>query len=472
MRLYSVWLYLVGVAIAALLLSASLASRPTEAALEEKPAAEPPATAKADPDGWGKPGSEGIRIRLVIPSTGGRSPQIAPDTFKAVFEVWNTGDKPISLAIQNATDGQTLVADDWIMGLNILVRKTEDNVPPRLFQRTDDEDRRWSQVKPTFSGEARTIGPSEKVALNIQLRRLHPQAARDGDDLLKLQGDYEIRPVYDVGQRTGLRVWQGMASGGWLRVHIGNSTLEPELPKATPPATNSDGKQTARPEMEPIEPETSVLTREQIRGLDGVLDYDKELANRWDAPAERIPRMSTADLLKYFAASPLRVPLMLYDDPNLGIARAIRVSTTLTEAVNRKDLIEGWMEMNRELMRDFEKRNSQSNGETSSSLLSADQLLLYPPVFKKTRGREKELLRFVSRRYRWMQEVNKSKGKGASVFSASLGSAAQLAVKLAQALEPDGNWKMPTPNDQGEDDFFSRVERLAGAQASSSAEVP
>jgi tetratricopeptide (TPR) repeat protein/protocatechuate 3,4-dioxygenase beta subunit len=170
-----------------------------------------------DAEGWGAAGTDGLRIRLVIPAKEGQKPQLTVESFKAAIEVWNTGEKPVLVAEQNFWGGHEQSLDDWMIGLRISVRDKDRTV--REFFRADDY---WSKLE--NSANTREIRPGEKARYGI---RLDPVVDKQGVNILSLRGDYELQPNLLVRGQHPVG-WRGDASGGWVPVTLGNAVQTPQ----------------------------------------------------------------------------------------------------------------------------------------------------------------------------------------------------------------------------------------------------
>jgi hypothetical protein len=182
---------------------------------DAKAAEAPPSPAEP---GWGEPGTNGIRIRLVLPEGKSGKAVLTADNCAARLEVWNTSRQPIVIAEQNLTGGRVQIADEWIIGLRIAVLT---NHQAREFTRTDDQDRYWSVY--SGSANARSIPPGQRMGFGI---RLHKLADAAGTNLLELPGDCELQPTLNVIGKSG-QSWKGQAVGQPVPVRI-------ELPQPSP----------------------------------------------------------------------------------------------------------------------------------------------------------------------------------------------------------------------------------------------
>ncbi len=168
--------------------------------------------------GWGEPGTNGIRIRFVLPEGKSGKPVLTPDNCAARLEVWNTSGQRILIAEQNLTGGRVQIADEWIIGLRIAVLT---NHQAREFSRTDDQDRYWSVDG--GSATVRPIPPGQRLGFGLRLHKLADEA---GTNLLDLPGDCELQPRLNVIGKSGLG-WKGQAVGKPVPVRI-------ELPPPRP----------------------------------------------------------------------------------------------------------------------------------------------------------------------------------------------------------------------------------------------
>jgi hypothetical protein len=196
--------------------------------------------------------------------------------------------------------------------------------------------------------------------------------------------------------------------------------------------------------------------------LDGVLGYDREIAAKFDLPPDKLKTASTEELASYFFAGPMPGGwFLLYDDPNKGIERALRASATLLEVTNREDLVEGIAAMcaHTDIESVLRLEEAGERGRVSMSLFWADQFLIYPPVFARTKGKEKELLPLLCDRYRRMSAVNRAKPENPP-YGAVFSTTKQLAMSLIRSLGEQGkvNWRKFDIRD--EEAFYTAIEQF------------
>ncbi len=166
---------------------------------------------------WGETGEDGLRIRLLVPSEIGQGPRLTPEDFKAVLEVWNTGNRPVRLAEQYTTSAVEMVADDWLIGLGI--RVIGENDCARRFVRADFAGN--GSGMSNYSGLVRTIGARQRSDFKINLRRLIDK--QEGTNLLALRGAYQLVPVLELMPLTGGLedgLWRGRVEGKPVPVQI------------------------------------------------------------------------------------------------------------------------------------------------------------------------------------------------------------------------------------------------------------
>jgi hypothetical protein len=175
---------------------------------DANPAEAPPSLTEP---GWGDPGTNGIRIRLVLPESKSGKPVLTADNCVARLEVWNTSPQRILIAEQNLTGGRLQIADEWIIGLRIELLT---NHEARKFSRTDDQDKYWSLD--SGSSNVRPIPPGQRIGFGIRLHKLADEA---GTNLLDLPGDCELQPRLNVTGKSGLG-WKGQAVGKPVPVRI------------------------------------------------------------------------------------------------------------------------------------------------------------------------------------------------------------------------------------------------------------
>jgi hypothetical protein len=173
-----------------------------------------------DEPGWGEPGSNGIRIRLVLPPGKSGKPVLTPDNCDARLEVWNMSTQRILIAEQNLTGGRMQIVDEWIIGLRIAVLT---NHEPRLFTRTDDQDKYWSLD--SGSANVQPILPGQRLGFGVRLHKLADEAGRS---LLELQGDCELQPNLNVIGKSG-GSWKGLAIGKPVPARIESP---PQIPRS------------------------------------------------------------------------------------------------------------------------------------------------------------------------------------------------------------------------------------------------
>jgi hypothetical protein len=192
--------------------------------------ASPPTTQAAE-GGWGEPGTGGLRIRLLSISEDSGKLVLTPDKMTAAVEVWNTGDKAVTIAEQNTTGGRKMIQDDWLVGLTLTV--IDANHGARIFFRGDNEDQYWTSVE-NFNGGAREIPVGGKALFKIRLHRL---VDREGTNLLALRGQFELQPVLEILGYGG-SLWMGLAAGKPVPVQIeAAAPIKSGTAPATQPAT-------------------------------------------------------------------------------------------------------------------------------------------------------------------------------------------------------------------------------------------
>lgn len=191
--------------------------------------------------------------------------------------------------------------------------------------------------------------------------------------------------------------------------------------------------------------------------LDGVLKYDEEIAAKWDLPADEVARAPSVKLLTHFSASPMRVWLGLYEQPEIGALRAIRGSKSLAALVQRPDMIEAFIEWNKQYIEQINQLQSDSTngGELSSQIVACDDLLRSGEILQKTKGYERELLKVLCERYRAMTETNALFDADNKPFGASFNSLVHLIKSMADVVDPTANW-----NHGDEAELVARAESL------------
>ncbi len=206
--------------------------------------------------------------------------------------------------------------------------------------------------------------------------------------------------------------------------------------------------------------------------LSKVLPYDKEIAASMDIPEEELPSTLTDQLCWHCINGPARTWFTLYSDPNLGIERALQASTALATLVDREDFMESVIKVYGEApievyigkadqmmydgvpIEDYTKKADHEDyirlfedmaenpdivlPQLSLALYTCDQLLMYPPVFEKTKGHEKELLSHLCDRYRRMVKTNEAMEKMGrqGPYSVAFNTTKQLAMRLMVRLDP------------------------------------
>ena len=201
--------------------------------LATQPASQPVSPPAADDaDGWGKPGHDGLRIRLVLNSTDGRTPVLTGEDPAAAVELWNTSDKPVNIAEHNQFCGRLMVYDEWLIGLQMCVIYP-DRGGMGMFHRADDTDQFWSSLD-GFRGGAREIPAGEKALFKIRLHRL---VDNEGKNLLSLRGNLRLKPYLFLRGQSG-NLWQGMSVGNPVLLSISDERTGTAPQPATQPATH------------------------------------------------------------------------------------------------------------------------------------------------------------------------------------------------------------------------------------------
>jgi len=178
------------------------------------------------------------------------------------------------------------------------------------------------------------------------------------------------------------------------------------------------------------------LQAEQIEHLNNVLPYDREIAAKFDIPEKDLATTQSDVLLKHFSRGPMRVWFGMYDnDPNMGITRALRASKTLAALFGRRDIIPAIIKVYQETHLEPDKMQDIDPGTTSMSLMIIDEFLMYPPVFEKVAGYEKQILLLLCERYRKMEMVNSS-NPDTPVYSAIYISTKNLTLLLLKRVAP------------------------------------
>jgi hypothetical protein len=181
-----------------------------------------------------------------------------------------------------------------------------------------------------------------------------------------------------------------------------------------------------------------------------VLPHDQKIFAKFDLPQEELARATSAELCEHFVRSPMTTTFGLYSDPNIGIERAIRASTTLAALVERGDAIEG-------IVGYYNKTNQEipgllPNGQPSAdaipvalSLWHADELLLFPEIFARTAGHEKPILDSMRKRFAAVAAANAiyRYPTGEGLFDLSIGTAKRISLLLLERTDPEGaeRWK-------------------------------
>lgn len=214
------------------------------------------------------------------------------------------------------------------------------------------------------------------------------------------------------------------------------------------------------------------MTDEQVEHLNKVLPYDREIFAKSDIPEEQLSTTPTDKLWWHFSVStPMYIHFGLYDNPNKGITRATRGSRTLSTLISREDMIEAIVKAYSEVPIEPEKMRDygiESAGKISMALHASDQLLMYPPVFEKTKGHERELLSHLCQRYRRMTRVNQryeKMGMGEyHAYSAVFNTTKTLALRFLERLDPQAydNWKEGKIED--EPLLFNTIEEVLSRQ--------
>ena len=128
----------------------------------------------------------------------------------------------------------------------------------------------------------------------------------------------------------------------------------------------------------------------------------------------------------------------MYNDQNLGIRRALQASKTLQAFVERPDVMNGFIEVYQKIELDPEKNEELPGGRISMAVMHTDQLLLYPEIFEKSSGYEKEMLAILCERYNLMKDINlryeEADGKD-TVYSASFNTTKLLTFRLLEKYD-------------------------------------
>jgi len=191
--------------------------------------------------------------------------------------------------------------------------------------------------------------------------------------------------------------------------------------------------------------------------LENVLPYDEEIAAKWDLPADEIAKAPSVKLLTHFSASPMRVWLGLYEQPDIGARRAIRGSKSLAALVKRDDMMQAFVDWNKQYIEQINNLQSDSTngGELSSQIVACDDLLRSGEILQKSKGHERELLKVLCERYRVMTETNLLFDTDNKPFGASFNSLVHLIKSMADVIDPTANW-----NRGDEAELVSRAESL------------
>lgn len=199
------------------------------------------------------------------------------------------------------------------------------------------------------------------------------------------------------------------------------------------------------------------LKTEQIRQLNKTLHHDRKLAAKFDIPDEDLATTPSDVLCKhFFAVTPMRVWFGMYDDRNMGITRAIRGSKTLGTLFGRKDVIPGIVKVYKETPLEPEKMQDMDAGTTSMALMTIDEFMIYPPVFERSVGYEKEILSILCDRYKRMEKVNASRPPNDPIYSATYNSTKTLALLLVERVKPGLHNSLVTETSYSR--MFARIE--------------
>lgn len=203
--------------------------------------------------------------------------------------------------------------------------------------------------------------------------------------------------------------------------------------------------------------EREVEVQEQ---LEAVSPFDRELSAKFDLSPEEIEKAPTAKLLNHFSTSGMRVWLGLYDEADIGVRRAIRGSTTLAAFVKRPDMMDGFIQWNKQYIEEIRNLTPESTtgGELSSHLVASDDLLKFRGIFQRAKGRERELLGVLCERYRAMVEANALFDEEHKPFGASFNALLLIIKELAREIDPTGPW-----DESDEPTLVARAEALVPA---------
>lgn len=204
------------------------------------------------------------------------------------------------------------------------------------------------------------------------------------------------------------------------------------------------------------------LQAEDITHLNNVLPHDLRSSAKFDIPEKDLATTPSDVLCKhFFAVSPLRITFGLYDGSNpriMGITRAIRSSSTLGTLFYREDIIPGIIKFYQETPLEPEKMQDLEPGTTSMSLMATDEFLMYPPVFERSAGYEKQILSILCDRYRRMEKVNSSRPDDDPLYGGIYNSTKNLALLLLEHVRPSLHNSLAHETEESK--LFAQVENV------------
>jgi hypothetical protein len=174
--------------------------------------------------------------------------------------------------------------------------------------------------------------------------------------------------------------------------------------------------------------------------LQGVKRSDAERYARMDLSPAEIENASSEELCRFFCLT-FASELTLYDDLTLGAERMANSSPSLKALIARPDTVEGILRYGKSV--DWESVETLEDrferGSVTFIPLYIDGLLMYEPIFARTKGRETEVLTMLVDRYQRIVAIEKraaAAGREPAYSAVSVGSGAKLALLIWHRLDP------------------------------------
>ncbi|NUM54380.1 MAG: hypothetical protein HUU46_12100 [Candidatus Hydrogenedentes bacterium] len=180
------------------------------------------------------------------------------------------------------------------------------------------------------------------------------------------------------------------------------------------------------------------LSDSELARLEELIPHGKEHNARFDLTEDELSRATSAQLVQHYLTSPMPVAFGLYSKSEIGLYRAYRESATLTELLERDDFVDGFIAFYANTKKAITNPDStqRTSGAISLSLMHADHLLLYAPLFKRTAGHERRLLAELVDLCRTIADLNaKNRARtGEDLYNNPI----HLCLHLLKRIDPDG----------------------------------